>query len=245
MTNEHRVSYNRGCKSVLGKGSCCIYQMACLPYATFSYGECTTFSQQLRKEKRQQCKPWEKLSLLLANIKQHLGTHRLWSNVLGTLELPNLWSLSLQSRELRFSGMSFQPIEVPHNTGKRVARNTRLPNPSCWCCSRASIPPYNIAVPGKHPPATLQRCQPGALSPRFHSGGGEPRGVTEALVPECPKCPSIPLHENLGRSWYRDKGNSAGMHKEFYLALINQEFLTMPYLSGKLLTISNALKVSK
>lgn len=140
MTNEHRVSYNGGCKRVLGKGSCCIYQMAFLPYATFSYGECTTFSQQLRKKKRQQRKPWEKLSLLLANIKQHLGTHRLWSNILGTLELPNLWSLSFQSRELRFSGMSFQPIEVPHNIGKRVARTTRLPNPSCWCCSRASIP---------------------------------------------------------------------------------------------------------
>lgn len=239
MTNEHRVSYNRGCKRVLGKGSCCIYQMACLPYATFSYGERTTFSQQLRKEKRQQCKPWEKLSLLLANIKQHLWTHRLWSNILGTLELPNLWSFSLQSREPRFSEMSFQPIEVPHNTGKRVARNTRLPNPAA------------DAAPEPQSHHIILWCLENTLQP--HCRGASPVRRAHASTPEvgnlvvwqCPKCPRVPLHENLGRSWYRDKGNSAGMHKEFYLALINQEFLTMPYLSGKLLTISNALKVSK
>lgn len=39
-----------------------------------------------------------------------------------------------------------------------------------------SVPPYHIVVPGKHPPATLQRCQPGVSSPRFHSRGGKPCG---------------------------------------------------------------------
>lgn len=141
--------------------------------------------------------------------------------------------------------MSFQPIEVTHNTGKRVARSTRLPHPRCWCCSRASFPPYHIVVPGRHPPATLQRGQPRALSPRFHSGGGEPWGGDRGFSIWGPKGPQHTSPGEFGQKLVQRQGQLCWNVQGIFWALINEEFLTMPNLSGKLLTISNAFKVYK
>lgn len=142
-----------------------------------------------------------------------------------------------------------QPTGTPHNMRRGWPGATDFQTPGA---DAAPEPQYHHTdhgawqTPSSH--TAEPALQPGAApSHQAHASTpelGNPVVVTEALASEFPKSPSIPLQENLGRGWYRDKGNSAGMRKEFYLALINQKFLTMPNLSGKLLTISNALKGS-
>lgn len=167
----------------------------------------------------------------------------------GNSELPNLWCLCLQSRlsrALKISEVGFQSVGVPHHTGERVAGSTSLPKPGA---SSAPEPQsYHIALwPLEN---TLQpHCKDAGLAHRahdFHFWGREPCGggrVFSTCVAKVPQWTG--QNRNWARYCHRDKGNSPGMRKRFNLASINQEFLTKPYLFGKLLTNTNALEVSK
>lgn len=172
--------------------------MACLPYATFSFGEWTTFSQLLRKEKRQQHKLWNKPSLLLANTEQQLSTHRfkatsseLWA------PKPQMALSPTQKAEVLRDELSAHRGSPQHWEEGDQEQQTSKPQVLMLLQSLSSTISYCDAwqTLSSHT-AELPGC---ALSPHFHSRCGKSCGGDRGFSTRVPKVPQYTTPGEFGQ----------------------------------------------